>query len=123
MMFRKNNDANIELPDIEGAEYLVMLLHEAGTVNYTGMAAVPLNWQELESWQRCTFRNLTPWELFVIKEMSHAYAIEYSHANDAEKDAPYSEVIVDIDREAVANNLRNVLLGFNNKSGEGSTTQ
>lgn len=116
MTFRKENNANIELPDIEGAEYLVMLLHEAGTVIYTGMAATPLSWQELESWQRCTGRVITPWEMFAIKEMSHAYAIEYSHANDSDKDAPYTEIVEDFDRAEVAGKLRNVLLGFNRKS-------
>ena len=116
MTFRKDNDAKIELPEIEDAEYLVMLLHEAGTVIYTGMAATPLSWQELQSWLGCTHRVLNNWELFAIKEMSHAYAIEYSHANDADREAPYSEHSEEFDRVAVADKVRNVLLGFNQKS-------
>lgn len=103
--------ATPSLPDLYGYDYVVTLMHEAGTVIHTGSAAVPLSWEELHYWISLCKMILTPWEIRMVKEMSHAYAAEYSHGIDPEREQPYSEVIA-IDRDAVEAKVLSVLRSF-----------
>lgn len=57
--------------------------------------------------------SLSTWELLTIRELSAAYAAEYSQASDKNRPAPYTPVSEDeIDRVALANKFRNILRSF-----------
>ena len=103
--------ATPSIPELYGYDYIVTLLHEAGTVIHTGAAAVPLSWTEIDCWLKLTTLSLSTWEIKMIKEMSHAYAAEYSHAADAEREQPYSEV-ENIDRDSVAIKVLSILRSY-----------
>jgi hypothetical protein len=93
----------IPLPDISGGEFLMALFNEAGTAIQTGMGLVPLSWQELDSWLRCTQLELSPWEVRTIKSMSNAYANEYAQASKKDRPRPYNpEVREEISKEDLA---------------------
>lgn len=104
----------LQFPDLEGAAYLVTLVHEAGTMQSNGMGAVPLSWQEIDAWLNVTELRLTIWEKLTIREMSEAYVAEFVKASDKHAVAPYQGAVdaSRIDRKAVADKLRNVLRGF-----------
>lgn len=108
-----------ELPD--GAEYLVSLFHSAGTATQTGMGLVPLSWQEIEAWVRCTGieEMVTPWELETVRRMSEAYASEYSQAYDPKRKQPYQPVVDmnEVDLQAIDNKVRLGLSMFKKKQG------
>jgi hypothetical protein len=109
------NSSFLKLPKIEGAEYLVSLLHEAGLCSATGMGIFPLPWQEIESWLEVTGLELSTWEKLMIKEMSEAYVGEYNQASAKDRPAPYTYVEETIDREAVANKLKSVFRSMKRK--------
>lgn len=108
----------LKFPDIDGAEYLIALLQEAGLMQTNGMGVTPLSWQEIESWLRATELNLSVWEKLVIREMSEAYVSELNSASAREAVSPYvASAPEEIDRPAVANKLLSVLRGFKREPG------
>ena len=98
------------MPELGEAEYLVPLVMEAGLVEQSGTGIVALSWKEIESWQNVTGVKLHTWEATILRQMSEAYASEFSQASDRNRPAPYSKAIEteEIDREAVSNKLRNI---------------
>lgn len=106
------------MPDIGDAHYLVPLLFEAGTVEQNGMGISPLSWQEIDSWLSTTGLNVTTWELLTLKQMSEAYAAEFSQANKPDRPAPYSHIVApdEIDREAVAKKIKGVFSALKRNS-------
>lgn len=109
----------LKLPKIEGAEYLVALLFEAGLLESTGMGATALSWSEIESWLRCTSLELSNWEKLMIKTMSDVYVSEYNQSSAKDRAAPYIYVDeVQVKRDEVANKLLNVLRSFKRTSVE-----
>lgn len=110
----------LQLPEIDGAEYMVSLLHEAGLMSGTGMGIIPLTWQEIEAWLRTTELRLSIWEKLTIKEMSEAYVSEFNKASTKDATAPYVAPvdIEQVDRTAVSNKLLSVLRGFKRKPAE-----
>jgi len=114
----------LEFPDIDDAEYMIPLLHEAGLMSSNGMGLVPLSWQEIESWLQTTELELSVWEKLTIKEMSEAYVAEFNKATARDASAPYVPYVEaeDIDRPAVANKLLTVLRGFKRSPTEGAQT-
>jgi len=113
--------SEIPFPEIPpGAEYLIGLFYGAGSAMPTGMGLVPLSWQEIEAWARCSGLedSITPWELQVVRRLSEAYTSEYSKASDPKRRPPYSkQVSVDeIDRDAIEKQTRNVLSMFKRKT-------
>lgn len=81
------------LPEIDGAEYLVNLLHEAGPVGSNGYGVEGLKWPDIYSWIALTGLFLCPWELRLIKELSEVYASEYNKSNGKDVPPPYSQTI------------------------------
>jgi hypothetical protein len=113
-------DVEVPLPNIEGWEYLVSLLDNAGTILQTGMGVAPLTWQELESWKNVYSQELVCWkfsfwELSTMKDMSYAYCAELGQASDKNRPQPYSPTV--IDREEISKRMYNLLSAFKkNKS-------
>lgn len=103
------------LPDITGYEYLVQLLESAGTILQTGTGIAPLNWIELESWERKYSEELNCWELSfwefnTIKDLSYAYCAELGNASDKKRPSPFKAP--EIDREDVSRRIRNAFMAF-----------
>lgn len=117
--FKEQGDDSsfLKFPDIDGAEYMVALLQEAGLVSATGMGVIPITWQEIEAWLNTTELDLSVWEKLTIKEMSEAYVSEFNSASAKDAAAPYVPAIEpeQIDRKAVANKIGSVLRGFKHK--------
>jgi hypothetical protein len=61
----------------------------AGQATSTGMGLVALSWQEIRAWRLENRYHLTLWEIETLKQMSDAYASEYSRASDPLRKAPY----------------------------------
>lgn len=104
-----------ELP--KGAEYLVSLLHSAGTATQTGMGLIPLSWQEIQAWVVCSGLedSVTPWELGVVRRLSEAYSSEYAQAQAPRRPMPYQPVVEEIDREAVQAKIISIFAQFKKK--------
>jgi hypothetical protein len=101
---------------IEGSEYLVALLHSAGTATQTGMGLVPLQWVELRAWTETLGVQHTAWELETIRRMSEAYASEFSQASDKKRPIPYKPVEeIVINRVAVASQVESVFSALREK--------
>lgn len=107
----------LQFPDLDGAEYMIALLQEAGLVLGGGMSIVPLTWHEIESWLTATELELSVWEKLTIKQMSEAYVAESTKATAKHAVAPYVPPPDpnEIDRAAVASKLLSVLRGFKRK--------
>ena len=108
------NSSFLGLPNLDGAEYLVTHLFEAGLVQSTGMGVTSLSWSEIESWLRVTQLNLSVWERITIKSMSEVYAGELSTATKKDSPAPYTHVdeALIADRSMIASKLKNAFASF-----------
>ena len=108
------NSTYLKLPKIDGAEYLVSLLYEAGLLESSGMGAMPLSWQEIESYLTCTRTDLTTWETLMLKTLSEAYVGEYNQASKKDRSAPYFETDIDVkaNRENVSKKMLSVFRSF-----------
>ncbi|WP_051971855.1 hypothetical protein [Massilia sp. 9096] len=80
-----------ELPPLEWGGYLVEYLFEFGPTTATGMGSVPVEPQCIESWQRQTGLNLSPWEFLTLQRLSKEYAAEASNATEPDRFAPFTE--------------------------------
>jgi len=88
------------------------MLFEAGLVSQSGMGIAPLSWQEIHAWLDCTGLHLHTWEVCTIKQMSDAYASEFSQASKPDAKPPYQYVAEEyveqaVDHDAVCASLRN----------------
>lgn len=99
------------MPDLDGYEYIINLWHEAGTTCAGAMGCTPLTWNEIESYTTKLSLELSNWELLSIRRLSIEYCGEYHQASDINRPAPfaYEEAEEEIDREAVANKIKNLL--------------
>ena len=93
-------------PELDGEEYLVNLLHEAGPVGSNGYGVEGLKWSEIHSWIATTGLFLCPWECVLIKEMSEAYASEFNKSNGKETPPPYK--VITLSREEVSSKVMDV---------------
>ena len=114
------NSSFLSLPNLDGADYLVTLLFEAGLVQNTGMGVNPLPWSEIESWLRVTQLELSVWERITIKSMSEIYAAALSAAAKKDSQAPYTHVdeALIADRTMIASKLKNVFASFKRDKSE-----
>lgn len=92
---------SLTLPDIQGAEYIVGMLQEAGLMSTSGMGPVPLSWQEIEAWIRCAEVEPELWERLMVKELSEVYVGELNQASGKDRPSPYTPTQEKVDREAV----------------------
>lgn len=114
------NSSFLNLPNVDGAEYLITLLFEAGLVHSTGMGVNALPWSEIESWIRVTQIELSTWEKLTIKSMSETYASELSQATAKDRPAPYTHVdeALIADRTLIASKLKNAFAAFRKSKSE-----
>lgn len=89
------NSSFLKLPNLEGADYIISMLYEAGLFSSNGMGAVSLPWVEIDAWLHRTGLELSTWEILTIKELSDAYVAELNQASAKDRPAPYIEVVED----------------------------
>lgn len=77
------------LPPLED-EFLAVSLLSVGPFENTGMTAVEISPQRLESWMRLTGYELSPWQAETILEASKAYA---RYINDKKIPAPWTGAV------------------------------
>ena len=108
------NSSSLQLPDLDGAEYLVGLLHEAGLMSSNGMGSVCLSWSEINAWLQVTEIDLTLWERLTITELSEVYVGELNKASAKDSEAPYKPTpdVEEVDRALVDKKIRNVFSMF-----------
>ena len=96
----------INLPPVS-ATHLVQYLFEVGPTFPGAMGSVGLPFSEIESWQRQTGIELSPWEVRTLQMAS----VEYAHQSmlSIKPDCPSPGSIVAIDREQVAKHVRSIL--------------
>lgn len=73
------------------AEYLVLLFYELGICGQGANGVVPISWTEINSWLTTTDRELEPWEVTLLRDMSKAYVNEYYNGTDKFSKTPYVE--------------------------------
>lgn len=89
----------MELPEVEGCDYLVRAFILSGMTLSNGMGSTPLTWQELSAFREVV--ELDAWESKQIMQMSKAYCSMMYKAEERIP-APYSRELTDEDREWTA---------------------
>lgn len=108
----------LKMPPLEGEEYIVRMVMEAGLVSTNGMGPTPLSWQEIEAWMRTTASNPSLWERLLIREISEVYVGEFGQASDPQREDPYTHIekseIEDIEeqRRTISSKLLNGFRAF-----------
>ena len=88
---QENTELGLSLPHCR-AEYLVLLFYELGICEQGDNGAKAVSWKEIEAWQESTQRQLSPWEVILIRSMSKAYVNEFYEGSDKLRPAPYEDV-------------------------------
>lgn len=70
----------LQYPQLCGEAYLLDILFDAGPVQPLGMGSAPLDYAEIEAWQRTHGVQLTPWEAGMLRRLSRAY-LDTLHAS------------------------------------------
>lgn len=101
----------LPLPDAGAGAHLVGYLLEAGPVRATGMAHVPLCWQDLSAWQHNTGIELNAWEARTLRAMSAAWHHASVEAEAPTCPAPWlpAAATQPDTRRAIASHIRSVL--------------
>lgn len=89
--------------------HLTAQLIEIGITQAGGMGPVPLSWQEIEAWRRCTGARLSRWELRLIRSLSVAYIAESRRAESDTCPPPWRGEVTEREREVEDARLRMVL--------------
>jgi len=95
-----------ELPEVDGAEYILAYLMEVGPVSHGGMGMAPISYQEIQAWSTLTGTNLSPWDSLMLRQLSRAYVNQYNESKDPHSQAPYEEAMT-LEQKRVA-----VVAGF-----------
>lgn len=91
------------------APHIINWLIEIGLTGSNGMAATPLDWREIEAWQRMTGVCLNAFEGRLIRKLSVEYVAEGRRAEDERCSAPWAASVSDGDRKISEAKLRMVL--------------
>jgi hypothetical protein len=89
-------------PPVDAAEHLIGYWRECGTVESGGFGALPLSYQVIEAWQRCTGISLSAWEATTIRAMSAAYCRGLSDGEDSAAPPPW----IDGERDGVGDKIK-----------------
>ena len=109
----------VPMPELPvGYEYMIEMLHSAGTASATGMGLVGLSWTELASWQELTNRTgtISAADLETLHVLSRVYASEYANASQEGAKPPYEpplEIeVLEQAREFISDKLEDVFAGL-----------
>ena len=60
-----------------------------------------MSWKEIHAWLEVADRQLSPWEIDMIRQMSRAYVDEYYQAKDKMRPQPFSDVEMTEEKRAI----------------------
>ncbi len=100
------------MPNAGAGAYLIEYLFEVGPIQSSGVGATPIEWGELESWQRITGINLQTWEARTLRQLSFDYCATRQDALSPHCPPPYSDEPTPDQRELVAKKISTALRGW-----------
>lgn len=102
----------LELPDIEGGEFYMELLHDLGFVRSSGFGVIGIDYIELEAFLRLHQLDLNSWEIGLLYKLSNEYAAQYNNSKDDDCPAPNTIEMTDAHRKRVEEGLKKVFNRF-----------
>lgn len=100
------NSPLLKYPHLGYISYLLsILVDDLGIQTSNGFGPAPQTWQELDAWCNVTGISLTYWESSTIIHLSKVFVASYNRYNETNEPAPYQPP--DLDRDAVAKNVKN----------------
>lgn len=106
-------DYRLNMPPVNGGEYLVSSWHKCGMCLQGMSGAIPLTWQELDAYCSRSGANLDGWESEQIIAMSRAYVNMSRKADELNCHAPYVHELTEEQeqeiKQAAAINARSIL--------------
>ena len=100
------------MPDIDGAEYLVVHWQDLGVITSGGMGLSALSHQEILAWAQCHGTMLQPWELRILRDMSRAYLMQLHESEKPDCPPPFGDPVNVFDRGLVAKKVTNAFRSF-----------
>lgn len=97
---------DVDWPELK-LQYLFEYLMRIGPCFNTGMGQEPLNWTELEAWQKVNGITLTPWELSIIRKASIVYVEQVQLSRKADCVSPIR--LIEQDPDKFTNHIKNIL--------------
>jgi hypothetical protein len=97
------------------ARFLSDYLFEIGPIKAVGMGTGPIDWQDIEAWQRCTAITLPPWQARLLRSLSRSYLAMSREAEEPDCRSPMEDEVTKREREAVSQKLRAMRAGANIK--------
>ena len=98
-------------PIVDEAVYLLEYLEALGYAA-TGMAGpVRISYCEIEAWARLCAVSLEPWEVSMLRTLSHEFVMEVVAAEDYLRPAPWLPEPEQINRKSIASRIKDVLRG------------
>jgi hypothetical protein len=98
------------MPTLHGFDYIVEWLSVIGPVMPDSSGIYPLNYQEIESWQRQTGTELTPWEVETLRRLSCEY-VNYIKTYSGEKVPCPDFDLSKLDKKQLARQIQLVMRG------------
>lgn len=93
------------LPTVD-APHLLAYFWDVGPTQSGAMGEAPLSYTELLAWQTQAGLQLQPWEVSLLRRLSHDYLMAASAARAADCPAPYlSEESIEANRVAVGRQI------------------
>lgn len=75
-------DAEYDLPELDGAEYLVEALSELGEGRVSGDRLIAISWTDIKAWADATGSIMTPGEVIILRNLSRIYVNQYYDSID-----------------------------------------
>ena len=92
----------IEIPEIDGWQYLIGYLNEVGPTMAGAMGECPLTHGELRDWQENIGLSLAPWEVRILHRLSFDHLLQAQQSKKPECPPPFGSFI---HRELVARKI------------------
>lgn len=99
-------DAEYNLPDLDGAEYLVEALSELGEGRVSGDRLTAVSWTDIKAWMDSTGSIMTPGEVIILRNLSRIYVSQYYDAIDPACMSPCIAEVPPV--EAVASKMKSL---------------
>jgi len=123
-------DRRRDLPPIHSHSHLIELIHDIGpcrygnqetrvkdkqTYSYRGV--FPVQFTEIEAWQRLSGVTLSPWEFETLRMLSDAYVVQLGKSRDEGCDAPFDDRDLESIREHASNQFQRLFQQIGGRSG------
>ena len=95
-----------QLPEVGGAEYLVLALSEIGEGKISGDRITSIDWIDIKAWRDVTGAEITAGEAEALRELSAVYVSQYHEA--MEKDCPSPNIEKPKNKDVIANKIKNM---------------